>query len=408
MTHDLVSMAILGLCFLVPLSQAHTIKMQVSPDSALKSGVKESWEAILPHSMFSCARFTEAPDPEKPRKIPSTLPLLNKFDGKEQDRIKRWAICTLKKLDALEKAKPQSSPGLISWLKNAFRSPFHPYQMEILMHDKGSQGSVFPGTWTESLTNPSETRKAMIKKMSKKQVGLSQVLNEARTMVVAYALVPHRVPRLYDVDINSNSNSYKLIMEPSHQNLFVHLRKNYFDKGKFLSESTVRSYILPMIKLLRTLNDAGIIHRDVKPENILCDLTETSDCRTKLTDFGLSLLNVKPNPSEGHAGTIMYIPRPLFFKLNQKDRERFTDTVDVYAIVCIIHDAFSLLGENGLNEKSGFFRRNWKNFPHLHPISPQIRTIFSKVLDMKEWSRNPLTFKELEADFKAWEEAQLD
>ena len=52
-----------------------------------------------------------------------------------------------------------------------------------------------------------------------------------------------------------------------------------------LEEDHVKTYICQIVRALQYLHDNGIVHRDIKPDNIL--ITETG--RLKLTDFGLSI-----------------------------------------------------------------------------------------------------------------------
>ena len=61
--------------------------------------------------------------------------------------------------------------------------------------------------------------------------------------------------------------------------LFTHLRK----ETKF-SERRACFYAAQLVSALSCLHKAGIIYRDLKPENVLLD----SDGNLKITDFGLS------------------------------------------------------------------------------------------------------------------------
>jgi len=53
-----------------------------------------------------------------------------------------------------------------------------------------------------------------------------------------------------------------------------------------LDEVTARTYFIQMIKAIKACHDAGIVHRDIKPQNLLMD----AHYQLKLTDFGLSFL----------------------------------------------------------------------------------------------------------------------
>merc|ERR1719320_1072678 len=53
-----------------------------------------------------------------------------------------------------------------------------------------------------------------------------------------------------------------------------------------LDEVTARTYFIQMIKAIKACHDAGIVHRDIKPQNLLMD----AHYQLKLTDFRLSFL----------------------------------------------------------------------------------------------------------------------
>lgn len=82
--------------------------------------------------------------------------------------------------------------------------------------------------------------------------------------------------------------------------LFYHLQQ----QGKF-SEDRARFYVAEIVLALDYLHKAGIVYRDVKPENILIDY----EGHIKLTDFGLSKegLNENNGMTESFCGTTEYL-----------------------------------------------------------------------------------------------------
>lgn len=66
--------------------------------------------------------------------------------------------------------------------------------------------------------------------------------------------------------------------------------------GSF-DEDTAKYYLAQIVLALEYLHSKGVIHRDLKPDNILID----SEGRIKLTDFGLSeagIQNIKASASK--------------------------------------------------------------------------------------------------------------
>lgn len=69
-----------------------------------------------------------------------------------------------------------------------------------------------------------------------------------------------------------------------------------------LSETKLRFVLIEILQGLKYLHDLGIVHRDIKLENIMI----TDDGRPKLIDFGLSaVVNVDEKVIEG-MGSIAY------------------------------------------------------------------------------------------------------
>ena len=49
-----------------------------------------------------------------------------------------------------------------------------------------------------------------------------------------------------------------------------------------------------MLDILQNIHEKGVVHRDLKPDNILCGLT-TNINKVYIVDFGISKIYKKPN-----------------------------------------------------------------------------------------------------------------
>jgi hypothetical protein len=88
---------------------------------------------------------------------------------------------------------------------------------------------------------------------------------------------------------------------------------------------------------LQIAHDAGIIHRDVKPENILL---EGTDRRVLLMDFGIA----KATAGAGTAitATGMLVGTPLYMSPEQASGDRDVDhRSDIYALGCVLYEMLS-------------------------------------------------------------------
>ena len=120
-------------------------------------------------------------------------------------------------------------------------------------------------------------------------------LSEAR--ILGYLRHPHIV-RVLDFAVEQGTPV--LIMEYAPQGT---LRKHY-PSGTSLPLATTVEFVMQIASALQYAHNHHVIHRDVKPENILLD----ADHRLLISDFGLSLLSPSSNQlsTQEPAGTFPY------------------------------------------------------------------------------------------------------
>jgi serine/threonine protein kinase len=93
----------------------------------------------------------------------------------------------------------------------------------------------------------------------------------------------------------------------------------------------IRTYFLPMFDGLETVHALGIVHRDMKPENVLLD-----NSTPKITDFGIAGGPRWAQLTRSHhvEGTITYMAPEQFMDLGETDPR-----ADVYALGKILYEA---------------------------------------------------------------------
>jgi len=94
-------------------------------------------------------------------------------------------------------------------------------------------------------------------------------------------------------------------------------------------EDMVRFYAAEIILAVKFLHTCGIVHRDIKPKNVLLD----RDGHCKLADFGLSEVGMfKGKRTEGVCGTYMYMAPEIM------RRRQYGPEVDWWSVGCIMFD----------------------------------------------------------------------
>jgi serine/threonine protein kinase len=189
-----------------------------------------------------------------------------------------------------------------------------------------------------------------------------KVLAEAQTLV---ELRHSNIVHLLDFAIENGTPM--LIMDYAPKGS---LRQHY-PNGTQIPLKTVVDFVTQIAAALQYAHNHNVIHRDVKPENILLD----ADNRLLLSDFGLSLLTPSPQQlsTQDPAGTPCYIaPEQL--------RGKPCFASDQYALAIMIYEW--LCGEHPFH---GNMWEIWQQHlytdpPPLRPIRPELPLTFEQVV----------------------------
>ena len=123
-----------------------------------------------------------------------------------------------------------------------------------------------------------------------------------RTEISIFRLINHpNVLRLYDV-FETSERLYLVTEELSEGTLFTWLQQRNFEAN----ESFAKSIIIDIASGLLCLHNHGIVHRDVKLENVMLRHTRGGRLEGVLIDFGLSCFLGPEQRSTEPVGTLKY------------------------------------------------------------------------------------------------------
>jgi len=127
------------------------------------------------------------------------------------------------------------------------------------------------------------------------------------------------------------------------------VRKLIAEEGSLSVELTIRLG-LQMVSAFRLIHAQGIVHRDVKPENILFHRLASGELHFLLTDFGVARLHEQPVTMTGQSlMTYEYAAPEQFDNPRQVD-----ETADYYALGVVLYECltggvpFPMRGETGM------------------------------------------------------------
>ena len=81
---------------------------------------------------------------------------------------------------------------------------------------------------------------------------------------------------------------------------------DYVEDKKGLEELEARNIIKQLVLGIENCHDQGVIHRDLKLENVLFESKERT--KIKIVDFGIAGMCKPDNHEKNDAGTLRYMP----------------------------------------------------------------------------------------------------
>lgn len=174
-----------------------------------------------------------------------------------------------------------------------------------------------------------------IESLEEQDEGLASEIERFRREVQAMAKIRH--PNVlqvfdYDSDVVEGKTLEYLVMEylPD-STLRVTMPQDGLGYDREEVSSWIQHYFLPVLGGLQAVHAAGIVHRDIKPGNILMD-----GKTPKLADFGLARMVQQQGLTQSFdvLGTIYYMPAEQF-----EDGKSADTRADIYAMGKMLYEA---------------------------------------------------------------------
>lgn len=96
-----------------------------------------------------------------------------------------------------------------------------------------------------------------------------------------------------------------------------------------------------IVHCMRSLHSHGIVHGDIKPDNILFKRTPRGTYTAKIIDFDSSFLEIEPpKDSEDFQGDMVYLA-PESFLFIAEEEDKLSRKIDIFALGVLFHQYFS-------------------------------------------------------------------
>lgn len=176
-----------------------------------------------------------------------------------------------------------------------------------------------------------------------------------------------------------------------------HTLKDEIFKCKSLPPSRFFKIFIQVCEALEHAHKRGVIHRDVKPSNILLMDTDTSKDIVKVVDFGIAkVISATDHETQELTQTGDIIGSPLYMSPEQCVGDALDNRTDIYSLGCVMYE--SLVGRPPLADenvvKTIFKHVNVKPDaiaiarPDLN-IPPQVEEVIFKTLEKNPADRFP-------------------
>ncbi|MBL9021470.1 MAG: protein kinase [Myxococcales bacterium] len=177
------------------------------------------------------------------------------------------------------------------------------YRLVRLLGD-GGMGSVFEAK--HEVLGSSVALKFLHPELARRQGLVQRFLQEAR---VSAKIQSQHVVRVTDVEQTAEGLPF-MVMEFLSGKSLQALYEDLYRAGKRLSFEDAISYAMQILDGLEAAHEEGVVHRDLKPDNVMIVSGKRGESIVKLLDFGIAKLKINGELYKGltRPGVIMGTP----------------------------------------------------------------------------------------------------
>jgi len=174
--------------------------------------------------------------------------------------------------------------------------------------------------------------KKIVNNCTKKEYACKFIQKQVKGQNIPRTSLDNEIDLLTNISHPNIVQLYETMEDSSTIYLIMELIKgsDLFDVSEILGTlrpSSVRALLMPVLNGLSYLHSRGIIHHDIKPENIVVDYAQNT---VKLTDFGSAKL-VSKSTEGAVGGTLNYMAPEVL--MNMRGARNITDkSVDIWSI----------------------------------------------------------------------------
>lgn len=217
-----------------------------------------------------------------------------------------------------------------------------------------------------------------VKVISREKISSTKLHQNLEQEISIMKRITHEnVVRLFGT-FTSKNNIYLVLEYCGGGDLQLFIRKN-----KRLEEPVARRFLIQLARGLHYLHSEDIIHRDIKPQNLLLS-ESSSNAVIKFADFGFAKHLHEASMAQTPCGTPLYMA-PEIFEMKEYDAK-----ADVWSVGCVLFEMCT--GEppfKGSNHRELYMNIRSKSLrlPSSVTLSPEIIEILTRLLELNPQRR---------------------